>query len=347
MKFRMNYGNGVVCLPEAVLALLDRADGNAVKVLLHIASGANDSAAHIAQLLSLDVATVKEAIAFWRGAGLIEQEGTEQKKAPTPNKRQAEAIPSVRVEDSASAVAVKTPTPTTLPRYTTEELTALLERRAELSELIDECARVFGKVFNTHETSILLGIVDYLGLDGEYLLLLLAHCAKIGKKSVRYVEKFAFSLYDEGVNDLPALQEALKKREQLADAEGKIRIMFGISSRALTTKERKMIDAWLFQMHYSNDVIEHAYEITVDAIGKPSIPYTNSILERWAAANLKTLSEIEEAEKDRAGGKASLTPGNSFDTDDFFGAALNRSFGGDFAPNATKKSTKATPNQGK
>jgi DnaD/phage-associated family protein len=230
--------------------------------------------------------------------------------------------------DSAAPV---TPTPTTLPRYTTEELVALLENRRELAALIDECTRVLGKVLSTHETSILLGIVDYLNVDSEYLLLLLAHCAKMGKKSVRYAEKLALSLYDEGVTTPDALQECLKQKEELQEIESKLRTLFGLSARALTTKERKMINTWLFTFHYGLDVITMAYEITVDAIGKSSLPYANSILERWNAAGLRTKEDIKQAEEERATApKNPTSPGNSFDTDDFFAAALKRSFGDDF-----------------
>lgn len=330
MKFQINYGNGVLCLPRAVLSLLDRADEGAIKVLLHIASGEGSSVSHMAQTLSMESDAVKEAIAFWRGAGLIMSEGSEAKGSAAPTRV---TVPAPETEP----VKKPTPAPTTLPRYTTEELSALLEQRAELSDLVDECSRTFGKIFNTMEVSTLLGMVDYLSLDGEYLLLLLAHCVKMGKKSVRYAEKLAFSLYDEGITDLAALQERLKRQEQMADVEGKIRTLFGISSRALTTKEKKLIDAWLSDMKYGMDVITRAYEITVDAIGKSSIPYTNSILERWATAGLRTLAEIEEAERQRAeAGKTPQEAGNSFDTDEFFGAALSRSFGGDFTPVNTK-----------
>ena len=107
-----------------------------------------------------------------------------------------------------------------------------------------------------------------------------------------------------------------------------------------------MLNAWLFDMSYGQDVITRAYEITVDAIGKPSIPYTNSILERWSAAGLRDLTAIDAAERARAAqGKTEQVPGNSFDTDAFFGAALSRSFGEDFTPSmthgsATSKRTK-------
>jgi DnaD/phage-associated family protein len=334
MKYKLNYGDGELKLPLSVLSRLDDVDADTLKVLLILAADSDLSKEKIAKQIGCDVDTVTDALGFWRGAGLlISRAGAEKKKkSPVnePAKEEAPADPSVKTVDSAAAVTLA---PASLPRYTTEELVALLESRRELAALIDECTRVFGKVFSTHETSILLGIVDYLNVDGEYLLLLLAHCAKIGKKSVRYVEKTAFSLYDDGITTPTALQECLKKKEELEEIEGKIRTLFGMSSRALTSKERKLIDTWLFTYRYDMAVITRAYEITVDAIGKPSIPYTNSILERWATANLHTLSEIDAAEQARAAaGHTQAAPGNSFDTDDFFDAALKRSFGDDYDP---------------
>lgn len=330
MKYKLHYGNGVLNLPEAVLSKLKCADGDALKVLICVATGNNLSKEKIADMTGCDTLTVEKALSFWQGAELLSESTSDRKKNVEPSKddHQSEPAATIKSVDSAAVVA-----PATLPRYTTEELVALLENRRELAALIDECTRVFGKVFSTHETSILLGIVDYLNVDGEYLLLLLAHCAKIGKKSVRYVEKFAFSLYDDGITTPSALQECLKKKEEMEEMEGKLRTLFGMNSRALTTKERKLIDTWLFTYRYGMDIITRAYEITVDAIGKSSIPYTNSILERWAAANLHTLAEIDAAEQARtAAGQAKLTPGNSFDTDDFFDAALKRSFGEDYEP---------------
>ena len=93
----------------------------------------------------------------------------------------------------------------TLPTYTTEELSGILERRAETSAVIDECERMLGKMFSTSETAKVVGLIDYLGLDGEYIINLCAHCARIGKKSLRYVETVAFDLYDRGIISVEAL----------------------------------------------------------------------------------------------------------------------------------------------
>lgn len=331
MKYQLQFGTGVVNLPAAVMDCLHDTNGDFLKILVCIAAEKNPSKEKLMTETGCSALTVEAALDYFKATDiLMETEGGRKKAVPQKEAPPAKSPVSTPVTTVDSAAAV-TPTPVTLPRYSTEELVTLLEKRRELAALVDECSRIFGKVFSTHETSLLLGIVDYLGVDSEYLLLLLAHCVKIGKKSVRYAEKLAFSLYDDGITSLPALQECLKKKEELNEMEGKIRTLFGISSRALTTKERKHIDTWLFTYHYGLDVITRAYEITVDAIGKSSVPYTNSILERWAAAGLHTLAEINAAEESRAAeGQAPSAPGNSFDTDAFFDAALKRSFGEDY-----------------
>ena len=80
---------------------------------------------------------------------------------------------------------------------------------------------------------------------------------------------------------------------------------------------------------YGIDIIREAYELTVTATNEPSVAYANAILERWNAEGLKTLEEIREAQEKQKKGNAKAEEtklGNSFDTDDFFEAALQRSF---------------------
>ena len=104
--------------------------------------------------------------------------------------------------------------------------------------------------------------------------------------------------------------------------------MFGMKSRALTTKESKLLRAWM-GFGYGIDIVRLAYERTVAATNEPSVPYANAILERWNAEGLRTLGEVQEylseqEAKKNGAGKPEL--GNSFDTDDFFEAALRRSY---------------------
>ena len=104
-----------------------------------------------------------------------------------------------------------------------------------------------------------------------------------------------------------------------------LRDLFGIGKRALIKRERDAFFRWVSEWEMPLDVITRAYEITVGATGEPSVPYTNAILEKWHAEGLTTLEAVEVAEAERTPAPAKNTMGN-FDTDDFFEAALKRSY---------------------
>ena len=322
MKLIFTYGCDALVLPAALAEHVDKATKKDIKILLSLAAeplarvDMKLAGERVSSKLSLAAGELDTSLAFWRGTGLLSlaEDGEEAAALPT-------AAPSVEAPAKVPRVIADGG----LPVYSSEELSGILERRAGLSALIDECQRVFGKIFNTREVGLIAGLTDFLGLEEEYILLLLTHCVRMEKKSVRYVEKMAISLHDEGVTDVHDLEERLHRIEVMADATGKLRSLFGISSRALTTKEKGMIEKWLCVMQYDEAVLKMAYEITVDAIGKASIPYANTILERWYAEGYRTLEDVERAiaeyRRQKSDGNA------SFDVDDFFEAALKRTYG--------------------
>ena len=334
MKYNINYGNKVAVLPGGALEILPRAGETDLKVLISLcASGGSVDAKKLARQLSCSEEEVRESLSFWRGAGVIEQgDGKEtavetaEETEPAIEAKKAPEIKTVKVDKNIETVTPKKLKGSDeLPRYSSEEIADILESRQDTAALIDECQRIIGKVFNLKEINVLMGLVDYLELDCEYILMLTTYCVSLGKKTLHYVEKLAFALYDAGITTGEMLAEELRRRESAADAEGRIRKLFGVGERAFTTKEKKFISAWINDMGYSIEIIEKAYEVTADATGKGSFPYANSILERWFAAGLRTLEEIEESYKSGDGGKIQE---GSFDTDSFFEAAVKRSLGG-------------------
>ena len=214
----------------------------------------------------------------------------------------------------------------------------LLEEHPDTASYISESQNVWGKIFNTHEINILLGLVDYLGLDWDYVLILLSYCRRLSErrgstKSLHYVETVAFGFYDEGICDAVSLQDKLRQMELMAETEGQLRSLFGMGSRALSTTEKRYFSAWLYDYGYGMDIIRRAYEITVDAIGEPKVKYTNSILSSWNSKGLKTLDavnafvEASDRERGKGKGETARRVGSTFETDSFFAAALRRNFG--------------------
>ena len=321
MRIEFCFDKRVAVLPAAVTAHLAKASKRDIQILLELA--ADPSA-----LLDLDAAstalcarvgcTVSEldaAIAFWRGTGVI----CIDEQARPAEQSIAQPIVAPVQQSTPNVIADKG-----LPSYSTEELSGILARRSELAGLVDDCQQVFGKIFNTGEIAIIAGLLDYLGLDGEYILLLLTHCRNMQKKSLRYVEKMAITLHDEGIHGARELETRLQNIELMAKATGRVRAIFGITERALTSKEKALLESWICKMRFDTDMITRAYEITVDTINKPSMPYANKILERWFADGYKTVADVDNAMDEY---KRKKNDGSSFDVNEFFEAALRRTYG--------------------
>lgn len=317
MKCSFQYGERVLTLPATVLSdAASSATPADWRVLCAFAANpalcedTEGGALDVSRTLGLTESEVLAALAFWRGAGVLVQSDSKQATRQSAATRIAEG---------------KKPLPDRgLPTYSAADLAGIAEGRADFGALIGACQQTLGKVFNTAEIAMIAGLVDYLGLEGDYILLLLSHCVRMEKKSLRYAEKVALSLYDDGITDAVALEERLRRIEVMATATGKIRAMFGMGTRAFTAKERGMVEKWVCSMKYEMDVIGLAYEATVNATGKPALSYANTILERWYAAGYRTVEDVTRAMEEYRRRKQG---DSSFDADEVFQAMLKKTYG--------------------
>lgn len=332
----IQYGTGVVPIPAAALERMDRANVIDIRLLFALCADRRyleDFDAHkgaLAAEFGCAETDIEAALSFWRGAGVLDGGERKPRAAAHPVARPDEDThKTVKADKQESRVRVVSLRPSdNLPHYTTDELTALLEKRREATALIDECQRALGKIFNTREVNIILGLLDYLGLDSEYVLLLCTYCAKIGKTSLAYVEKTAFGLFEEGIDEAGLLQEKLRRMEAVRDAEGQLRRLFGMGERKLTPNEHKLLSRWIDEWGFDMAMVEKAYQVTVDTIGKASMKYAGGVLQRWYDDGIRTPEQAEEnqAAWDKSKKKKDEPSKGSFDTDDFVEAALRRSF---------------------
>ena len=318
-KIVVNYGSQICVLPQTVLDSIDKAKKFDIKVLMHICSSekyrGENSVGELAKALECEIGDIVTSLSFWRGTGIITtDDNTQLVKTPSVAKTASEETLDVPKRVKLSE----------LPQYTSSELNALLEKHRHVVELIDECQNVLGKIFTAADIKVLMALVDYLGLDNDYILVLMHYAARVDVKSLRYIEKMAVSCLDDGFTDAHELQQELRSREERESLEGKIRNAFGLGARKLTQKEKKCVENWISNFKYDLDVIEKAYEITVSATSKPSIPYANAILEKWFSEGAKNLDEVNALLEVREQEKRD--EGSSFNVDEFFDAALKRSY---------------------
>ena len=336
MKIRPIIEGQCVIVPSApVMCRLSEAGGTRLKVLLYILASPDFDPEAAAEELNITAKSFNAAIEYWIKAGAIECDDLAVKPAPRKTTK------AKTEETVAQNVTVKRPRALSraaeMPRYTADEVAAFLEEH-NIGDLLNVCQQHMGKMFNMAETETVVAMLDYLKLEPEYIMLLFAHCEKMDKKSIRYVEKLAIGFFDKGVLGYEELDEHLRAIEAAAKFDKPLKKLFGVGRRALTQKESEAFERWVGKWEMPMDVIEKAYEITVENTGNASIAYCNAVLERWSCAGYKTLDEvnagIEEYKHDRDGARDKK---GSFDTDDFFEAALRRSYGDDFYENVLTK----------
>lgn len=374
MKYKLNFGCDVAVIPaaaaEKILSGAASVTESAVlmAIVLEQRTETENEAQYIEMLSGLTGASmeaVTAALAFWRGAGVIFCEGSMITEANTENKSSSHTADSNAATAKGSSEpsdesAVSSPANNEnltekegtakrkklmreeLPNYASEELSKIVSRDGgALSSVIDQCSMLLGRVFNPTEISIFAAMNDYLGLEPDYILTMCAYYAqKKPNCKLHYIEKAAYTLVNDGITTLEALDAHIKSMELYDGIAGHLRRLIGIGERAFTKKENAKINHWINELGYGSDIIEYCYEITVDSIGEFSFDYADRILDGWYLAGVRDIDAAKKANEEfhtehskqaqisaenTKGANPSAVSTPSFDGDEFLKLAVKRS----------------------
>ena len=329
MKINPKYGDRIITIPYAnVIDNLKEANEIQIKVLLFALANQSSTLEEIASAVASSKEDAKEALLFWKEKGAIGVtglKGTASAKAPE-QKKEEPAEPEISRQQRIFLSDH-------LPRYTEEEVAKKLRCNPELRTLIDECGNIVGDLLNQTKAGDIVVLYDYLHLSPEYIMLLFSHCAASGKVSFQYIKKVAVNLFNDGIISYEDLERHFESLEVVKGIEAKYRELFGIKGRSISPSERNILDTWA-SWGVSNEMLERAYDATVLGAENPSISYMNGVIKRWHSENLDTPEKVAAAEtkyrsqspKKQSKKQPGQNGAGSFDTKDFFEAALKRSY---------------------
>lgn len=323
-KKKIKHINGN--LPDNIASILANADEQDLKILTLLLMSADSSGevsddVAIEDILSISSDAVDASLKFWRGAGIIGASRTKKKSEQTQQISTGEqsTVTTAHRNGIVESNGVE--------NYKSAELATLLEKRAVTACFVDEAQKVFGKTFNAYDTNVVVGLVDQYGFEEEAVLAILAYVLRLGKKGVKYAEKIAIGLYDDGYTATADVVDRINSIEQAKETVYKIKSMFGFGARELTKSEKEIFTKWTQTYGYDVDIIRAAYDITVNSIQKPVPKYTDKIIEKWYSEGLRTFADIENYEnKKKESAQSTQEAQKSYEIDDFFDAALKRSF---------------------
>lgn len=283
----MKISKNNVSLPEKLsdyVVNMSPEESGELRVLVFIlASGEGIDTAEIADKLAMPETDVVQAVSFWRGMGLVNVGKKTAVKAEKDNiiEKKPEVSPSHRDTDTRT--------------YTGEEIADILEKKPEVASLLDFAQARLERVFSPSDTAKLVYLEDYILMTPPMIMKIIDYCVDMDKKSMRYVEKTALSIYDEGIETYAALEEYFEKKKKTKSEEGIVRNIMGIGERNFTAAEKVHISKWFTEYESTEELISLAYDKTIASISKPSVPYMSKLLQRWHENGYRNAQDVKNA----------------------------------------------------
>lgn len=287
--------DSLIILPKEILPKLKTASLEELKTLIYFFAEPEAAISDAARETGITVAQAESAYAFWRGAGIFSE-------SEAPKKKAASDSSLYRNYDSAT-------------------LSDAIEGNEDFALLCRVAGDCLQKQLTKNDYSSLFYLYDYVRIPAPIICGIIEDCCANEKKSLQYIFKKAIGLFEEGIDTYDKFEAYLARRAAVNSDIGRLRRLCGMGDRALTTKEKKLFDCWFGEWMMSFELVQLAFEKTVDSTGKLSTTYMNGILRRWHENGFATPEDVAKGEGSKAAGVE-----HSFEGDEFIEAALSRGF---------------------
>jgi len=149
----------------------------------------------------------------------------------------------------------------------------------DLRELIELAEAIVGRPLNARELREIDSWSSELGATREVIREAFEYCSEIGKTSINYISKVILGWTKEGLktsDDVRDYQDRVSERQGIYR---RILNTLGLK-RNITEAERRMVDSWFDEMHFTLERILEACE-KASFTQSPNLKYINKILENW------------------------------------------------------------------
>ena len=303
MNYKINWtiADGAFAVPDCVVDnYIKLASGKAVKVLMYLLRHktiSEENAEAIAASLDkkMSIEDVEDALSYWEQVGII----CRMDKSASENTIKQDITENNPVEE-----AVKSPPLT--PQKSMERSTKMLSpkeiaaRAAESNEvggLLAGAEVILGRILTHTEQRTLIWIHDFYSMGADIILMMIDFCKSIDKANIAYIEKVAANWHEKEITTHQQADAEIRKLQSYFPLEGQVISKLGLN-RSLIKKERDYIVQWS-QYGMTAELIEYAYEKTVNNTGKVSFNYMNKIISEWHKNNLYTIADINSFDQKR------------------------------------------------
>lgn len=304
MEYKINLGiwNNIFCVPQIVVdKYLKLAGEKELKVLLYLLrhSGEALSLEKIGSDLSISQEEAEEGIEFWKQrnlftvdkSGEILPEYTVQRQ----NVRSDETVRRVKDEPTMESVIKKVEL-TRTPDFPPVEIAKTVRDNDKANYLFRHCEALYGRPLKHNEQNTLMVILEDACLPVEAALILVDYCFSINKHTPAYMRTLALEWAESEVNTIEKAEKRVEALQKLNSAVGRFKSMFEVNS-AFSKQQQELINKWVNEYCFEDDMINEAYQRTLDKTGKLAFAYMNKILADWYGKGIKSKEQLETDQK--------------------------------------------------
>ncbi len=292
MPYKLAKQSGdTVNVPQIIISRLPDTEDDWVRVALYIVATGNCDEAEITRALHLKSEhKARQALLFWKGAGLIENSDDLQNtlNQPLGNVAYSESANNQSSAENSTGGAAKSSAKKSA-HLTTPEVLGYAKQDEAIAFLTQECQRLMGGIVTQADLNIYVSmyIVDEMPVD--FILLGTAHFAAQGKRSARYIERALLSWQREGIATYSDAEKYLKQLETQEEFVKRALKALALENTQPSKAERTLMCAWFERYKYDEALISEAAAIAGE---KKNIKYVNGILRKWHEKGVLNIADV-------------------------------------------------------
>lgn len=303
MNYKINLGvwNNIFCVPSVVVDKYIKLAGESeLKILLYLLRHGGEvfDSETIAAQLSLTSERVEEGITFWKQRGLIEADEAGE-LVPVNSSDDivsvrtvlAPAVPEAKPESVVRKIEL-----TRAPDFPPAEIAKTVRGSDKADYLFKHCEALYGRPLKHNEQNTLMIILEDACLPVEAALILVDYCFSVNKNTPAYMRSIALEWAESGVNTIDLAEKRVEELKKLNSAVGRFKTMFEVSS-AFSKEQKELINRWVNDFAFEDEMISEAYQITLNQTGKLAFKYMNKILTDWYGKGIKSKEQLEADKK--------------------------------------------------
>lgn len=271
--------NATMVSNEFIDRYMVSANGEYVKVYLYLLLHGQEikDLSAVADALNHTEADIKRAITYWEKQGILKGKDQKEPKDVIPMK-------------------------TARTSYTPDQLKKLGQDEV-FSQLLYIAQKYMNKIFTPRECEVFAYLYDELKMNAELIEYVVEYCVQGGHISLRYMETVALDWHSKGIKTVEAARNSIVHYNNDMFAVMKA---FGLQDRKPGSSEVEMLKRWFQEYGFTREIVLEACKRTLEAIQKPSFPYTEAILAEWSRSGVKRFGDIEKLDKSKDAKKGAM-----------------------------------------